>query len=133
MRSFIEERVFQGAKSNLLLFGCRYKDKDYYYEDQWKEYGEKGQLEVLTAFSRDQAGKIYVQDRIEEYAKKIWELIEDEQAKVVLSGSLDKMPEQVAYALKRVFMTEGGFNAQEAQEYFNVMNRTGQYQEECWS
>ncbi|GAA5795345.1 hypothetical protein HPULCUR_000701 [Helicostylum pulchrum] len=133
MRSFIEERIFTGAKENILLFGCRYRDKDYYYKDQWKEYIEQGKLKVLVAFSRDQEEKVYVQDRIREYASMIWDLIDNQQAKIVLSGSLDKMPEQVAYALKQVFMSQGGLNAEEAQEYFNFMMRTGQYQEECWS
>lgn len=63
----------------------------------------------------------------------VWRLIEDEQAKVVLSGSSNKMPDQVAFALKQVFMEHGGLDAEQAEGYFSTMNKTGQYQEECWS
>lgn len=60
-------------------------------------------------------------------------MIDEQQCKVVLSGSSGKMPEQVAYTLKKIFMKEGGLTAGEAEEYFNNMNKTSQYQEECWS
>ncbi|KAI8335987.1 hypothetical protein EDC96DRAFT_524417 [Choanephora cucurbitarum] len=134
MRSFIEHRIAQGAKRNVLLFGCRYPDKDYYYKEQWEAYEEQNQLSVWTAFSRqDPNRKCYVQDRIREHAGEVWDLIEYQQAKVVLSGSLDKMPEDVAYAFKQVFMQQGGLDAEEAENYYRDMIKTGQYQEECWN
>lgn len=134
MRSFLEERiVIQGAATNVLIFGCRYKDKDYYYQDQWKEYENNGQLTVLAAFSRDQGQKVYVQDKIREQGTLLWDLIENRQAKVVLSGSLDKMPAEVAYAFKQIFMKEGGLSVEETENYFLTMTKTGQYQEECWN
>ncbi|CAO3645453.1 unnamed protein product [Mucor fragilis] len=134
MRSFLEERIVeQGATQNVLLFGCRYHDKDFYFADQWKEYEQNGQLVLLTAFSRDQDGKVYVQDKIRQHSGLLWDLIENQQAKIVLSGSLDKMPGEVAYAFKQIFMKEGGLDAEEAESYFSDMIKTGQYQEECWN
>jgi sulfite reductase alpha subunit-like flavoprotein len=133
MRSFIEERIAMGAKYNVLFFGCRYHDKDFYYQDQWNQYMEKDELQLITAFSRDQEEKVYVQDRIQENGPLLWDLIENGQAKIVLSGSLDKMPADVAYAFKQIFMKEGGLDAEEAEYYFNQLNKSGQYQEECWS
>lgn len=134
MRSFLEERVVQqGATQNVLLFGCRHHDKDFYFADQWKEYQENGQLVLLTAFSRDQDGKVYVQDKIRQHSQLLWDLIENQQAKIVLSGSLDKMPGEVAYAFKQIFMKEGGLDAEEAENYFSDMIKSGQYQEECWN
>ncbi|KAF1803033.1 hypothetical protein FB192DRAFT_1366124 [Mucor lusitanicus] len=134
MRSFLEERIVeQGATQNVLLFGCRYHDKDFYFADQWKEYEQNGQLVLLTAFSRDQDSKVYVQDKIRQHSELLWDLIENQQAKVVLSGSLDKMPGEVAYAFKQIFMKEGGLDAAEAEGYFSDMIKSGQYQEECWN
>jgi sulfite reductase alpha subunit-like flavoprotein len=134
MRSFLEERVVtEGAAQNVLLFGCRYHDKDFYYKEQWQNYQNNGQLTLLTAFSRDQDQKVYVQDRIRQHAGLLWDLIENQQAKVVLSGSLDKMPGEVAYAFKQIFMKEGKLTVEEAENYFFDMNKTGQYQEECWN
>ncbi|KAI8977874.1 hypothetical protein BDB01DRAFT_726943 [Pilobolus umbonatus] len=133
MRAFIEERVFHGASNNVLIVGCRHRDKDYYYRDQWNQYRDQHQLQVITAFSRDQEQKIYVQDRIRENSVLLWDMIENEGAKVVLSGSSNKMPEEVAYAFKQIFMKEGKLSAQEAEEYFDGMIKSRQYQEECWA
>lgn len=43
------------------------------------------------------------------------------------------MPQQVAYAFKQVFMEHGGLDAEQAENYWTTMTKTGQYQEECWS
>ncbi|KAI8144941.1 hypothetical protein BJV82DRAFT_606828 [Fennellomyces sp. T-0311] len=133
MRAFLEQRIVNGATENVLVFGCRYHDKDYHYRKQWEEYVSQGHLKVLTAFSRDQDQKLYVQDRIRQEGAMLWDLIENRQAKIVLSGSAGKMPEQVAFALKQVFMQHGGLDAEQAENYFSTMGKTGQYQEECWS
>ncbi|KAI7853564.1 hypothetical protein BDC45DRAFT_510561 [Circinella umbellata] len=133
MRAFLEQRMLDGAKENVLVFGCRYLDKDYHYRLQWEEYASQGRLKILAAFSRDQEQKLYVQDRIRQEGAMLWDLIENRQAKIVLSGSAGKMPEQVAFALKQIFMQQGGLDAEQAENYFSAMNKTGQYQEECWS
>ncbi|KAI8071469.1 hypothetical protein BC940DRAFT_294536 [Gongronella butleri] len=133
MRSFLEERISMNANDNVLFFGCRYKDKDYHYKDEWAQYAKDNKLQLFPAFSRDQDSKVYVQDMLRTHGAVVWDLIEEQQCKIVLSGSSGKMPEQVAYALKQIFMLQGGMDAAEAEEYFNTMNKTGQYQEECWS
>ncbi|KAF7725891.1 NADPH-dependent diflavin oxidoreductase 1 [Apophysomyces ossiformis] len=133
MRAFLEERMSSYATVNILLFGCRYEMKDYHYRDEWNRYIEEGRLIVFTAFSREQNEKLYVQDRVREQSALLWNLVDTQGAKIVLSGSAGKMPEQVAYAFKEIFMKEGGLNAEQAENYFSTMVKTGQYQEECWS
>lgn len=133
MKSFLEERILKQATQNVLIFGCRYHDKDFHFKDQWEEYERNGQLVLLTAFSRDQDEKVYVQDKIRQNAHLLWDLIENKQAKIVVSGSLDKMPGEVAFAFKQIFMKEGGLDAEEAEDYFSEMAKSGQYQEECWN
>lgn len=44
---------------NVLIFGCRHRDKDYHYRQQWEQYEKEGKMKVLTAFSRDQVRYIY--------------------------------------------------------------------------
>ena len=39
---------------NVLFFGCRNRDADYFFQSEWEELKQKGHLEVFTAFSRDQ-------------------------------------------------------------------------------
>ncbi|KAL0073885.1 hypothetical protein F4703DRAFT_1894680 [Phycomyces blakesleeanus] len=133
IRSFLEERILDHAKSNVLFVGCRNLEKDFLYGDQWKNYVADGYLTLYTAFSRDQEEKIYVQDRLRENSSMIWDLVHNQHAKVMLCGSSDKMPSQVAFAFKQIFMKEGGLDSEEAESYFSTMMKTKQYQEECWA
>ncbi|CAM0135329.1 unnamed protein product [Umbelopsis sp. WA50703] len=86
-----------------------------------------------TAFSRDQESKVYVQDQISKQATALWHLIDEQKAKVLLSGSSNKMPEQIAFTFKQIFIDQGGLDAEQAEAYFNRMEKTGQFQQECWA
>mmetsp|Transcript_29093 Transcript_29093/g.43277 ORF Transcript_29093/g.43277 Transcript_29093/m.43277 type:complete len:183 (-) Transcript_29093:111-659(-) len=48
-------------KDNVLVFGCRQKSADYYFQNNWEMLVHNDRLRLLTAFSRDQWHKIYVQ------------------------------------------------------------------------
>ncbi|KAG2186396.1 hypothetical protein INT43_002834 [Umbelopsis isabellina] len=133
MRSFLEDRIYNHASENTLFVGCRYEYKDYYYRAQWEEYSKNLQLDLHTAFSRDQESKLYVQDRISEQAATLWRLIDEQKAKILLSGSSNKMPEQIAFTFKQIFMDQGGLDAEQAEAYFNRMEKTDQFQQECWA
>jgi sulfite reductase alpha subunit-like flavoprotein len=63
MRSLVYQRmmwreelgVTATATKDLLFFGCRNAEADYFFKDEWKELENKGApLEVFAAFSRDQ-------------------------------------------------------------------------------
>ena len=66
-RSVIQERAPTGQKL-VLIFGCRSKDDDYYYEEEWQKLidgdsdRQPANLTVITAFSRENPseGKTYV-------------------------------------------------------------------------
>eukprot|EP00947_MAST-08B_sp_MAST-8B-sp1_P005747 g5747.t1 len=52
-----------------LFFGCRNERQDYLYQGKLCEFRREGTLTTLhTAFSRDQAAKVYVQHRLKEQA-----------------------------------------------------------------
>jgi sulfite reductase alpha subunit-like flavoprotein len=63
MRSLIYERVKwkeehgrligEGCE-DILFFGCRNEQSDYFFKDEWKKLGEQGILQTFAAFSRDQ-------------------------------------------------------------------------------
>jgi len=46
---------------NILVFGCRKSSSDFYYQSEWEGWTQEHKLRLLTAFSRDQNNKIYVQ------------------------------------------------------------------------
>lgn len=55
MRSFLHHRIYvQGATENVLFFGCRKRDMDYHYREEWEQLEQEGRLKVFTACSRDQ-------------------------------------------------------------------------------
>ena len=65
--------------NTVLFFGCRHEAEDYIYEEELKDYHQQGVLsELSVAFSRDQAQKVYVQNKLTELGKKIWELLESQ-------------------------------------------------------
>ncbi len=50
---------------SVLFFGCRNSNEDYIYREELEGYLADGTLNALyTAFSREQAEKVYVQHRI---------------------------------------------------------------------
>jgi sulfite reductase alpha subunit-like flavoprotein len=64
-----------------LYFGCRSREKDHHYGEEWRAYEKRGELWYRVTFSRDgQEGerRIYVQDvmREEEEGKRIWRVLE---------------------------------------------------------
>lgn len=64
----------------VLVFGCRNEAGDYHYRREWEGMQAEGVLAaqggLLTAFSRDQPAKVYVQHRIREHAQELWALLE---------------------------------------------------------
>ncbi|KFP33975.1 NADPH-dependent diflavin oxidoreductase 1 [Colius striatus] len=129
-RAAIQERVAQGCGGNYLFFGCRHKSKDFYCQAEWEELVAKGVLTLFTAFSRDQEEKVYVQHRILENRRLLWELLSNGNTRVYLAGEL---PGIVAEALQSVLQLEGGMSPSEAQEHFAAMERCQRFQAETWS
>ena len=66
-RSFLLQNPPE-QRNCLLYFGSRNREADFFFETDWKVV--EG-LEVVTAFSRDQEDKIYVQHRMKETKEKL--------------------------------------------------------------
>lgn len=68
----------EGVAPSYLLFGCRGEQADFYYKELWQELLTEGILAekgLLTAFSRDQKHKVYVQDKLRDHSKSIWQYL----------------------------------------------------------
>ena len=123
-----------------MVFGCRNSQHDYLYKEEWQKIVEQGSLSgsralgaFVVAFSRDSAEgrKEYVQDRIQEEAKRVWSLLEG-GAKVFVAGSAEKMPADVRNAIQRVVRTEGLLTEEESARYMSKLDMSGRYFVDAW-
>lgn len=86
---------------------------------------------MITAFSRDQEDKEYVQHKMDQHRDKIRELILEKSAIFYVAGNSKFMPTQVRAALIAALAETQGPEA--ADRYVERMELTGRYQTETWS
>lgn len=127
-RAFIEERKATGAKGkNWLIFGDQHYLTDFLYQTEWQDYLADGILTKLdVAFSRDQANKVYVQDRIRENAKELYAWLE-EGASFCVCGDASRMALDVDKALHDVIAQEGGLSEEAAADYVKQLKADKRY------
>jgi sulfite reductase (NADPH) flavoprotein alpha-component len=132
-RAFLQERAALGIRGRAwLLFGERQRTHDFLYEGELKAWLADGTLSRLdVAFSRDQAGKVYVQHRMAENAADLWRWLQD-GAHFYVCGDATGMARDVDAALRRVAMTEGGLDAARARDWIVALARQGRYQRDIY-
>lgn len=100
LRGHLRARAGAGTGPNWLLFGERNAAHDALYDDELRQWQAQGVLERLDrVFSRDQARRLYVQDRLRECAGELrrWA---DDGAAFYVCGSLQGMAQGVDEALR---------------------------------
>ncbi|MDF3934921.1 sulfite reductase flavoprotein subunit alpha [Pseudomonas citronellolis] len=91
LRALLRASIGEGRQRNWLLFGERNREHDFYCQEELEGYLARGELQRLdVAFSRDQAQKVYVQDRLREQAERLRQWLE-EGAAIYVCGSLEGM------------------------------------------
>jgi sulfite reductase (NADPH) flavoprotein alpha-component len=102
LRSLLKARIADGQQRHWLLFGERNREHDFLCRDELQEWLISGDIERLDlAFSRDQAEKIYVQDRLRESADELKQWLAD-GAMLYVCGSLEGMASGVDQVLNDV-------------------------------
>ncbi|KAK3318524.1 NADPH-cytochrome P450 reductase [Apodospora peruviana] len=139
MRGFIRERMRQAQNGEavgktILFFGCRKRTEDFLYEKEWEEAKEvlSDKFELVTAFSREGAKKVYVQHRLKERAKEINELLE-KKAYFYVCGDAANMAREVNNVLAQILAEQRGIPEAKAEEIVKNMRAANQYQEDVWS
>ncbi|KAK3678195.1 hypothetical protein LTR78_002291 [Recurvomyces mirabilis] len=138
-RGFVQERAQQAKDGEnvgktILFFGCRKPEDDFMYEDEWKQYGsDLGEnFELVTAFSRSGASKVYVQHRLKERAVEVNKLLL-EKAYFYVCGDAANMAREVNEVLATIISEQRGVPKQKAEEIVKSMRSSNQYQEDVWS
>ncbi|MFV0575478.1 MAG: assimilatory sulfite reductase (NADPH) flavoprotein subunit [Vibrio sp.] len=132
-RSFIQEREAKDAEGkNWLFFGDRTFTQDFLYQVEWQKYLKSGILTKLdVAFSRDQAEKVYVQDRILENAAEVWQWLQ-EGAYIYICGDANRMAKDVHNALITVAEQQGNLDREKAETFINDLRKAKRYQRDVY-
>ncbi|WP_346356340.1 bifunctional nitrate reductase/sulfite reductase flavoprotein subunit alpha [Pseudomonas pergaminensis] len=127
-RAFLQERRALGHLGrNWLFFGEQHAATDFYYQDELQGLQRDGLLTHLSlAFSRDQAQKVYVQDRIREQGAELWRWLQD-GAKLYICGDASHMAKDVDQALRQVAQTHGGLGVEGAVDYWRQLSEQKRY------
>jgi sulfite reductase (NADPH) flavoprotein alpha-component len=132
-RAFLEERQAKGEPGkNWLFFGDQRKKLDYLYEEQLEGMHKDGVLTHLDlAFSRDQAKKIYVQDRMREKSEELYKWLE-EGAYFYVCGDATRMAKDVEVALLDVIAKGSHGTLDGAEAYLEGMKKQKRYQRDVY-
>ncbi|KAF1917309.1 NADPH dependent diflavin oxidoreductase-like protein 1 [Ampelomyces quisqualis] len=143
MRSLVYQRMMWRSElgladedvetKDLLFFGCRNSEADYFFKDEWTDLQQKGvPLDVLTAFSRDQRQKVYVQDLVRQQSRRVYDALASKSGVVYICGSSGKMPQAIREALLETFEKHGEMDRDTAEKYLAGMEKAGRYRQETW-
>ncbi|CAD6918227.1 unnamed protein product [Tilletia controversa] len=131
-----------------LFLGCRHSERDFLFGPEWARLSSATSTPSSTTASgssrglayalapsreREDGTKIYVQDKIRDLGRTVWDLLSDHGAYFYISGSSGKMPEAVREAVKAAVREHGGMDEGQAERYLEGLEGKGRWQEECWS
>lgn len=132
-RAFIEERGETGNDGgSWLFFGDQKYHFDFLYQLELQEHLKTGALTKLdVAFSRDQPEKVYVQHRMLERSKEIYEWLE-KGAHFYVCGDASRMANDVHEALIEIVQAVGGKPLEEAVAYVDQLKKDKRYQRDVY-
>ena len=144
-RGFLERRRAQlkeagGAASAAgpawLFFGCRKAEEDYLYRSDLEGFAADGTItELITAFSREGAEKVYVQHKLAARAKEVAAMVTAPGAHVFVCGDGAGMAKDVHAALCEALQAhaEGVPDSAAAAAALAAMTKEGRYVRDIWS
>jgi len=132
-RAFMQEREATDASGdNWLFFGDQTFTQDFLYQVEWQNYLKSGLLNKIDlAFSRDQAEKIYVQDRLKENASEVFSWLE-RGAHIYVCGDMSRMAKDVESALLEIISEQGQLSQEQATTYLKDLRNAKRYQKDVY-
>ena len=132
-RAFLHERMASGAPGrNWLFFGHQRSNHDFFYEDELIGMKAAGALTRLSlAWSRDDAEKFYVQDRMREVGRDLWAWLAD-GAHVYVCGDAKRMAKDVEAAWVEIVAAHGARTTDEAIAFVTNLKKSGRYQQDVY-
>ncbi|MFA7233342.1 MAG: sulfite reductase subunit alpha [Terrimicrobiaceae bacterium] len=132
-RAFLQDRQATGAGGPAwLFFGEQHAATDFLYGGEFQAALQAGVLTKLTtAFSRDQADKIYVQHRMLEEGAELFDWLQ-RGAYLYVCGDAARMAKDVDATLHRIVEQQGGMSEEQAKEYVDRMKREKRYRKDVY-
>jgi sulfite reductase (NADPH) flavoprotein alpha-component len=132
-RAYLQERKAIGATGkNWLFFGEQRSKSDFFYREEFETLRKEGVLNRFdTAFSRDQAHKIYVQHRLLENGKDVYAWLQ-EGAHFFVCGDEARMAKDVDVALHQIIEKEGGLTPDGAAAYVEALRKEKRYKRDVY-
>ncbi|WP_373232875.1 assimilatory sulfite reductase (NADPH) flavoprotein subunit [Cohnella sp.] len=132
-RAFLGEREETGAEGKTWLFyGDQHFSTDFLYQVEWQRWLKEGVLTRMdVAFSRDTDKKIYVQHKMLEKSRELFQWLQ-EGACVYVCGDEKKMAHDVHAALGTILVQEGGLSPEESVQYLTRMQQEKRYQRDVY-
>ncbi|WP_135555085.1 assimilatory sulfite reductase (NADPH) flavoprotein subunit [Paenibacillus cymbidii] len=132
-RSFLQEREETGAAGKSWLFyGDQHFLTDFLYQIEWQKWLKEGTLTRMdVAFSRDTDRKVYVQHRMLEKSRELYEWLQ-QGAYVYVCGDEKHMAHDVHATLGQILQSEGGLSAEQAAAYLTDLQQQKRYQRDVY-
>ncbi len=132
-RAFVQERAEVGATGrNWLVFGEQHFRSQFLYQTEWQDALRQGQLSRISlAFSRDQADKTYVQHRLREAGRDVFDWLE-QGASVYVCGDAQRMAPDVHTALIDIVSEHGRRSREDAEAYLDGLRQQKRYQRDVY-
>lgn len=132
-RAFMQQREAVGAKGdNWLFFGNPHFTEDFLYQVEWQRYVKEGLLtRIDLAWSRDQAHKVYVQDKLRQQGAEVWRWIQ-QGAHLYVCGDANHMAKDVEETLVELVAEHGGMDTEQADEFLSELRQERRYQRDVY-
>jgi len=132
-RAFLQEReASESQGDNWLFFGNPHFTQDFLYQVELQGYLKSGVLSKLdVAFSRDQAEKVYVQDKLRKNGAEVYAWLE-KGAHFYVCGDANRMAKDVHQALLDIVQEFGGKSEEGAQAYLKELRNQNRYQKDVY-
>ncbi|EMF0919605.1 NADPH-dependent assimilatory sulfite reductase flavoprotein subunit [Providencia stuartii] len=132
-RAFMQQRDNEEATGkNWLFFGNPHFVEDFLYQVEWQRYVKEGLLtNISLAWSRDQAQKVYVQDKLREQGEEVWHWIE-EGAHIYVCGDANHMARDVEQVLLEIISQYGNMDSESADEFLSELRVERRYQRDVY-
>ncbi|NMP27840.1 NADPH-dependent assimilatory sulfite reductase flavoprotein subunit [Rahnella sp. SAP-1] len=132
-RAFMQQREAEGASGkNWLFFGNPHFTEDFLYQVEWQRYVKDGLLtRIDLAWSRDQAQKVYVQDKLRANGAEVWQWLQ-QGAHIYVCGDANRMAKDVEQTLLELIAEHGNLDLEAADEFLSDLRFERRYQRDVY-